>query len=126
MPSDCKDDVNFVRDMERVEWNTVHLVGWSDGGSRDEEGCSSSAWILKALGEEGRVQVIAAGAKYYNKVADSSLEVECKVMRYLWEAIAHVEKDHHFVFVTGPHLIGDFSPPKRRRLRAILVQSLIT
>ena len=32
-----------VGDLATVDWKTVHLVGWSDGGSRFEEGCSSSA-----------------------------------------------------------------------------------
>ena len=64
------------------------LMGWSDGGSRDKDEISSSAWVLKARDEEGKWHIIQAGATFFNCAALSSYEVESKALLFLFRAIS--------------------------------------
>eukprot|EP00973_Karenia_brevis_P004601 629481-Karenia_brevis.AAC.1 len=115
----------FLGDLKQICWDKVQLVGWSDGGNRVQERCSSSGWILKAVDSDGRAQVVAAGANYYDRVAESSMEVEAKAMRDLWRAIVHLESDPGSIFEFSANRWYTFQnviSPKRRRLRAICVE----
>jgi hypothetical protein len=127
---DSREDFMFIGDIQQIDWEKVHLIGWSDGGSRWEEGCSSSAWLLKVLDEKGGIQVVAAAAEYYDKPAQSSLEVEVKAKLGLWRAISMIEKDPHFSqssLLYNKYSQNDLKDPhvsKRRRLRPIFPRNL--
>jgi hypothetical protein len=112
---DLKEDFHFTGNMANINWDNGHLVGWSDGGSRREEDCSASAWILKHIDGEGKVQVIGAAAKYVDKAASSSMEVECLAMCSLWNFIESVVFNR--LRVTSSNSMSKFNwPAKRRRL----------
>ena len=54
----------------------------------------------KTADQEGSIQIIAAAADYYDKVADSSFEVEFTAMRNLWQAIVHIEYSERGEYVS--------------------------
>ena len=68
-----------------------------------------------------RDQVIGAAAEYYDKVAQSSLEVECKAMKNLWNAMSRIERDPSFKLVeqSQSSCKSVNNPTKRLRLRPV-------
>ena len=61
----------------------TNLQGWSDGGSRPDEGVSSYGWILKGWCGSSGPYIIAVAAKFFDCAADSSLQVEISGMQSL-------------------------------------------
>eukprot|EP00973_Karenia_brevis_P024470 3376086-Karenia_brevis.AAC.1 len=62
----------------------MHIMGWSDGGSREHQGRSAGAWILKGwIEEQSGPVILGAGASYYPRKSDSSLHVEVKAMHMM-------------------------------------------
>ena len=73
-----KEDFYFTGNLHDINLDCGHLIGWSGGGSRWEEGCSASAWILKTVDVKGEIRTIGAAVKYFNQPASSSIEAEAK------------------------------------------------
>ncbi len=122
---DNRKKISYTNTKEIEDKENLHLMGWSDGGSRDSENGSSSAWILKVCGADGTWTIIAASATYYDRVAESSLEVECKAMLELWNAIHRFEYDPKGKVAIETNDTCEPNSVKRRRWGALSLMNIV-
>ena len=84
---DAEGDFWYYSGIKYTADSDLRLLGWSDGGCRNEQNVSAHAWILKGQRDDSSIFIVAACAKYYPVKARSSLEVECLAMRSLWDFV---------------------------------------
>eukprot|EP00973_Karenia_brevis_P047364 6576671-Karenia_brevis.AAC.1 len=96
-------------DVHQISVDSINLCGWSDSGSRPKDSISSYAWILKGWHvEEQEWIVLSFGARFRNRAAQSSLEVECLAMDEL------IARAQHFISGTFPISNGNLTNTRMR------------
>ena len=84
-----KQDFSFVNSelFSNQAAKLRNLQGWSDGGCRVDDRTSSYGWLIKGWLDTGGPFIVAAGAKFFDRISISSLEIEAKGMLALWTHI---------------------------------------
>ncbi len=86
---DTDSDFNYVNGqlLEGGVEKICNIQGWCDGGSRRRQNKSAYGWLLKVWLEDDGPFILAAGAKYYDRAATSSFEIEAQGMLAVWNAL---------------------------------------